>query len=242
MRKLLFSAACICSLTAHAQFNDSVHYQARIAANGNFSKTADGFTMLYNNGVKFNTRFERFHFNSAGSWIYGRNPQKVTNNDWNAVADFNVFARNRAFYYWGLFNFTSSYSLNVNRQFQSGAGLAYTIFHNKPFNIGLSNGLIHEFSNVYTSDNETIEYITLRNSFRLRINYAPNKRIKFSSVLLHQPSLDIKNDYIINGNATLEIKINKWVNLTTGFTYNKVSRTNKENMIFTYGVVAERFF
>lgn len=226
----------------YAQFNDSTHYMTSFSATGNFNKTNDGLTLLYNNRLRFGTQFERFHFNSSASWLYGKTPQKVSNNDWNANADFNLFSKHPQFYYWGLFNFTSSLSLQVNHQFQTGLGLAYRFFHKKPFNFSISNGIIYELSNINTSATEVLEYRTFRNSLRVRANYNYKDLVKANFTIFHQPSLEYKNDYIVNSNAGIQFKIWKWVNLNTNLTYNKVSRTGKENIIFTYGIVAEGFY
>jgi hypothetical protein len=242
--KFIFSLiiTTVCSQYAAAQFSDSTHYVAGITANGNFSKTGDGMTSLFNNTVRFGTKFDKFHFNSAATWLYGKNPTKLTNDDWNAIADFNLFSNNPQFYYWGLFNYTSSYSLRVNHQYQTGLGLAYRFFPEQPFNFSISDGILYEFSDINTSDTSRLHYETFRNSLRIRINYKYGDKVKIASVFFHQPSLQYKNDYILSSNTTVQIKIWKWINLSSGFTYNKVSRTNKENMVFTYGLTAERFF
>lgn len=225
-----------------AQFNDSTHYMAAVTANGNFNQTNDGLTMLYNNSIRFGTKFDRFHFNSSGSWLYGKNPQKVSNNDWNALMDFNLFSNHPPFYYWGLFNFTSSLSLGINHQFQSGLGVAYRFLDKQNFNFSISNGILYELSNVKTADTDELVYQTFRNSLRVRLNYTYKDIVKASGVMFYQPSLNYRKDYIITSNANIQVKIWKWVSLNTTLSYNKVSRTNKENIIFTYGIIAERFF
>ncbi len=225
-----------------AQFNDSTHYMAAATASGNFNQTNDGLTMIYNNSLRFGTKFDRFHFNSSGSWLYGKNPQKVSNNDWNALTDFNLFSKHPPFYYWGLFNFTSSLSLAINHQFQSGLGVAYRFLEKKNFNFSISNGILYELSNVRTADTDELVYQTFRNSLRVRLNYTYKDIVKASGVIFYQPSLNYRKDYIITSNASIQVKVWKWVNLNTTLSYNKVSRTNKENIILTYGIVAERFF
>lgn len=225
-----------------AQYNDSTHYMAAFSATGNFNQTNDGLTMIYNNGLRFGTQFDRFRFNSSGSWLYGKNPQKVSNNDWNALMDFNLISNHPPFYYWGLFNFTSSLSLGINHQFQSGLGVAYRFLDKQNFNFSISNGILYELSNVKTPDANELEYRTFRNSLRVRLNYKYKDIVKASGLIFYQPSLNYRNDYIITSNASIQVKIWKWVNLNTAVSYNKVSRTNKENIIFTYGIIAERFF
>lgn len=227
---------------AYAGFDDSTHYRASFSATGNFNKTNDGLTMLYNNMARFSTKFDNLLLNSSGNWLYGKNPEKVSNNDWNATMDFNFLRPKSNFYYWGLFNYTSSLSLNVNQQFQSGVGAAYSYGDNTDFYFSISDGIIFEFSDININDTDRVMYQTFRNSLRIKAEYKYKEIIKASAVAFHKPSLTYKNDFILTADAGVQVKLWKWLNFKTSVNYNKVSRTNKENMSFTYGLVAEHFF
>ncbi|HTO14947.1 MAG TPA: DUF481 domain-containing protein [Edaphocola sp.] len=228
--------------SALAQFNDSVHYKTSLSLSGNFNKTNDETTMLFNNSANIEIRFERFEFNGNGQWLYGKNQEKLTNNDWKATANFDRISGHKPLIYWGLFNFISSYSLNVNYQYQAGSGLAYKFFNNDVFKFSISDGILYEYSSVNTSNTDKLEYETFRNSLRIKASYNYKKRVSAKFVFFHQPSLTLKNDYIITSNFNLGFKIWKWINFETGLSYNKVSKTQKENFIMTYGIVTNNFF
>jgi hypothetical protein len=61
-------------------------------------------------------------FNFNNSWLYGRQDSILTNNDYSATLDFNLYQKNLNFYYWGLGNYNTSYSLKLLNQFQAGLG------------------------------------------------------------------------------------------------------------------------
>ncbi|HRP89694.1 MAG TPA: DUF481 domain-containing protein [Edaphocola sp.] len=244
LRKIvfLFLLILISSHTLWAQFNDSVHFKTTMSLSGNFNKTSEGLTMLFNNGVGFGIKYEDLEVNSSGKWLYGKNPQQLTNNDWTASADFDFNTEHKPLNLWGLFNFSSSYSLNVNYKYQSGIGFVYKFFDSSDFKLSISDGILYDYSSVNTSNTDKLEYETYRNSLRVKASYNFNQKIKSNLVFYHQPSLNLKNDYIISSNLNLSFKIWKWINFNTGLTYNKNSKTDKENLIMTYGIVSERFF
>lgn len=228
--------------TAFAQYNDSTHYMAAAQANGTFNKTNDGLTMLFNNSLKGGMKFNSFVMNANSSWIYGKTPAKLSNNDWNTALDFNLYKTLPHFYYWGLLNHTSSYSLKIRYQFQSGLGVAYRLWDKPHFRFSISNGIIYETSSIIQTDSSMLNYATFRNSLRLQLNYNYKDIFKIRGIGFYQPSLEYRNDYIINANASLNIKLWRWLNFSTTATYNKVSRTQRENFIFTYGLMAEYYF
>ncbi|RQO31672.1 hypothetical protein DBR32_06915 [Taibaiella sp. KBW10] len=226
----------------YAQFNDSTHYMAAVQSSGSFNKTNDGFNALYNNSIKYGMKFNSFIMNANSSWVYGKTPVKLSNNDWNTSLDFNLYKTLPHFYYWGLLNHASSYSLKINNQFQGGLGIAYRFFDRPNIRLSVSNGILYETSSIIQEQGHNLDYETFRNSLRVQFNYTFKELVKLRTVGFYQPSLTLKNDFIINANASVQIKVWKWVQFSTTATYNKVSRTNRENFILTYGLVAERFF
>lgn len=226
-----------------AQFSDSVHHRVKVAASGTFNRTSDGVTYLLNNSANYSVKKQRFVMNANTAWLYGSNPAKLTNNDVNSSLDFNVYnKKNPDFYYWGLVNFTSSYSLKINEQIQSGLGLAYRVINREGLMFSVSDGLIYERSNIIQPDSNELRYQTFRNSLRLQLNYKYKDIIIITGAGFWQPSLQYANDYIITTNLNIGFKIWRWVTLNTTLNYNIVSRTEKENFIITYGIVFERFF
>lgn len=229
-------------LGVRAQLSDSVHNMINISSSGTFNRTADGLTYLLNNGVKYSMRKKSIVLNSTTSWIYGNTPDKLTNNDFNSALDFNLYKTFPHFYYWGLLNFTSSYSLKIKEQLQGGLGAAYRLIDGEQMMLSISDGILYERSNIIQEDQSELGYYTFRNSLRLQYRFRYKDLLTFNSAGFYQPSLNYGGDFIITANASLGIKVWKWLSFTTTFTYNNVSRTNRENVLFTYGLVAERFF
>lgn len=232
----------VITLRANAQYNDSTHYMAGAQANGTFNKTNDGLTMLFNNSLKAGMKFNSFVMNANTSWIYGKTPARLSNNDWNTALDFNLYKTLPHFYYWGLLTHTSSYSLKIRNQFQSGLGIAYRLWDKPHFRVSISNGIIYETSSIIQTDSSTLHYATFRNSLRLQFNYNYKEIFRIRGLGFYQPSLEYRNDYIINANAGLNVRLWRWLNFTTTANYNKISRTRRENFIFTYGLTAEYYF
>ncbi len=227
---------------ALAQFSDSVHHMVNISASGTFNRTGDGLTYLLNNGVKYSMRKQSVVMNFGSSWVYGNTPEKLTNNDVTATLDFNLYKTFPHFYYWGLVNFTSSYSLKIKEQMQTGLGVAYRLIDQKGMMLNLSNGILYERSNIIQEEGTELGYHTFRNSFRLQYRLKYKELLTLNSVGFYQPSLNYGGDFIITANVSLGIKVWKWFSFTTALTYNNVSRTQRENILITYGLVAERFF
>lgn len=242
LKPVFFLLFCICIKQAHGQFTDTTRNLVNLSATGNFNRTVDGVSYLFNNSAKYGYRRKDFIFNANAKWVYGTSPQKLTNNDILTSLDFNRYKFIPRFYYWGLLNFTSSYSLRINQQWQAGLGLAYRIIDQKNMMLSISDGILFEHTNLVTDEDPNLIYQTYRNSLRLQYRVNHRDMIKFNFTGFYQPSLQYGNDYIINITSNLEIKIWKWLNMSGGFTYNTISRTNRENMLITYGLVAERYF
>lgn len=213
-----------------------------LSASGTFNRTTDGLTYLLNNSIKYSMRKQSVVMNFGSGWVYGNTPEKLTNNDFNAALDVNLYKTFPHFYYWGLVNFTSSYSLKIKEQVQTGLGAAYRLIDRKDMMLNLSNGILYERSNIIQEEGTDLGYHTFRNSFRLQYRMKYKELLTLNSVGFYQPSLQYGGDFIITANVSLGIKVWKWLSFTTALTYNNVSRTQRENTLITYGLVAERFF
>lgn len=244
-RTLLFVLVLSMSfaLPLRAQFSDSVHYYVRYASTGSINKTDAATAYLLNNNGRFSVRKDRVSMNLNAGWVYGQQNKLLTNNDVNTSLDVNVYAtRSRHFYVWGLGNYTSSYSLKINNQYQTGAGLAYSILDRPGMYLNLSDGLLYEGSSIQQPDSTNEVYNTFRNSFRLVFNFTIWKMVTFNGSGFAQHSLQYNDDYILRGTAGLSFKLNSWLSLTSNVIFNKVSRTEKQNLLFTYGLTAEKYF
>jgi len=240
--KFLITPLLLLTLCARAQYNDSTHYYAGLNATGTVNNTNDGSSYILNNSLRLGIRKKNFSLNSSNSWMYGDQQNKLTNNDFTSTLDFDLRSGTPHFYYWGLANYISSYSLKINNQYQGGAGIAYNIFDRDSLKLNISDGILYEQSDVYLQDTVRDIYSTFRNSLRLRLKWAFRNIVTFNGMAFYQNSLSSGTDYIVKVDAGLAVKLYKWLSLTTAFTYNRFSRTEKENTLFTYGLSVERYF
>ncbi len=239
---LLLIAACITKLLP-AQFSDSVTYYTGLNATGTYNKTNDGGELYnFNNAAKLSVRKKSVSLNSNTKWVYGKQSNVLTNNDFSSALDFNLYKSLPHFYYWGLANYTSSYSLKQNHQLQGGLGLAYNIIDKTTAYLNLSDGLIYEYSDVNLNDSTNQIYDTWRNSFRLSFRWDIRSRVFVNGVGFFQHSLNYGDDYIIRSDLSLGVRLKKWLSLTTALSYNKVSKTQRENLLLTYGLLIEKYF
>jgi hypothetical protein len=85
-------------------------------------------------------------------------------------------------------------------------------------------------------------YNTYRNSFRVVFKWTIHNILVLNGSNFVQNSLSNGKDYILKSNLGLSVKLKKWLSLTTAFTYNKFSRTGRENLLFNYGLTIEKYF
>lgn len=240
--RLIFISV-ILSSSVSAQFSDTIDYYVAANLAGNINKTTASVNYLFNNGAKFSIQKDKLALNTSNNWLYGENAGKLVNNDFTSSTDFNIYRKkNDRFNYWGLANYTSSYSLKIKNQFQGGAGVAYKLIDREEIMLRLSDGLLYETSNIALTDSTAQVYNTIRNSLRVQFRYKFKKLVSFESAAFWQPSLTYNSDYIVNINAGLNLKLLKWLSFTSKFNYIQVSRTNRENMLITYGIIIEQYF
>lgn len=225
-----------------AQFSDSVHHYVGLFATGTINKTNTASTYLVNQSGKFSIKKEKVLLNLSGAWVYGQQQKKLTNNDVTAAFNCDVNSPIKNTYYWGLATYTSSYSLKVVGQLQAGAGVAVDAINRSNLVLNLSDGIVYEESDIYLKDTIRDKYNTLRNSARVIIRWNMNDIIRFNSTTFLQNSLSASSDYIFKTTNGLDVKLLRWLLLNCTYTYNKFSRTGKENTLFTYGLKVEHYF
>src|SRR5215210_362407 len=112
--------ACLCfiasALCTFAQFTDSLTHLARFAASGNINSTNTSRSYLLTNEARFAIKNKKTAMNALVGWVYGESGSHLTNNDFVATYDFNLYNEKGNFYYWGLANYTTSFSLKINNQ------------------------------------------------------------------------------------------------------------------------------
>mgnify|MGYP003576640610 CR=1 FL=1 len=220
--------------TGYCQFTDSTQYLIQYSSTGSVNRTKDSRAYLLNNQVKFGIRKESVSLNFNNSWIYGKQNQQLTNNDFSSTLDFNLYKTLPNFFYWGLANYNTSRSLRINNQLLAGAGIAYSILNREKAYLNISNGLLFDASDIISPDGMRDKYETVRNSLRLSFRFTLLDNIVLSNTAFLQNALTNNDDYIIKTDAALSFKINQWLGLTTSFNYNHISRTQRENFLLSY--------
>ncbi|WP_295128127.1 DUF481 domain-containing protein [uncultured Chitinophaga sp.] len=230
------------SLSAAAQFSDSVHYYVKYASTGSFNRTEDAKSFLLNNALAFKVSQKRVMLNADASYIYGRQDQSQTNNDVSSSINFNLYGNNRRFYYWGLTSYDKSYSLKINNRFQGGLGVAYDVIRRPTAVVNLSDGILFENADLILKDTIPDKYQTFRNSFRVYYKWTIKSIIVLEGTQYWQQSLATGSDYILKSNNALSIKLRSWLAITAALNYNKVNRTGRENLFMNYGLTVEKYF
>ena len=223
---------------------DTTIYRIAFTGTGNINRTAiNGTSYIFNNALRFIIDKKILTINSFGSWIYGQNPLRKTNNDYLFIVDADLFKNTRKLYYWGLAGYEKSLSLKLYDRYQVGGGLGYTLVDNNRFNLVLSNGLLYEKTALREPDKyDRLGYETVRNSFRLKNRLKIHDLITLEGVHFWQQSLSDSEDYILRTTNTISFRLKKWISLTVGLTYNKVKFTDSENLLFNYGLTLENIF
>lgn len=244
MKRIILLLICLSfARMLQAQFSDSVTYYTGLNSTGTYNKTNDGGELYnLNNAARLSVRKKSVSLNSNTKWVYGKQNNILTNNDFSSALDFNLYKTLPHFYYWGLANYTSSYSLKQNHQLQGGLGIAYNFIDKTNANINVSDGLIYEYSDVVLTDSTNEIYGTWRNSFRLSFRWDIKSRVFVNGTGYFQHSLNYGNDYIIRSDLALGVRLKKWLSLTTSLSYNEVSKTKRQNLLITYGLLIEKYF
>lgn len=238
MRHFLVVILLLLSVAASAQFNDTTHYHLNLAATGSINQALGNNTYLLNNALNFAIKEKDFVLNSANTYVYGKDNNALTNNDYSSTLNFNLYKTFPHFFYWGLVNYNTSYSLKIFNQVLAGGGLAYNIVDKKNFTINFSDGVLYDQSSLVTNS----DYHTWRNSFRFQVYLNVKDILTFETSDFIQNSFSNKSDYILRTTTTLGLKIRKWLSFTTTYTYNQMHITQADNLIFTYGVTIDKYF
>ena len=243
MNRFVILLLIICVQSSFAQFNDSTSYYTNYSSTGIINRTNEGSSFALNNSLRFSVSKKNVSLNSSNSWIYGKQFNVLTNNDFSSALDFNVYATLPNFYYWGLATYDKSYSLKINNRFQTGAGVGYMIVNNTKIMVNISDGILYETGDLTVADLlGRTEYETFRNSFRLKFRLSFKDKVILDGTDFWQPSLSNKEDYILKSTTHLSIKLQKWLSFTSALTYNKFNLNQRENLQLTFGLTFEKYF
>lgn len=235
-------AVLISSGTALGQFNDSINHYIYVGSTGTFSKTNDLASYVLSNNVKFTISKKKLTFNTANSWVYGKQQDVRSNNDFSSLIEFDFLKKQKRLYIWGNGTFDKSYSLKIDYRYQAGAGVGFNIAQSPKLVLNVTEGLIYETGSLIDNELGAREYDVWRNSSRFKYRWVIQDFVILDGFVLYQPSISTRHDTIFKTSTTLSVKVRKWLSLSSAFTYNEITLTNRRNLIITYGVVMERFF
>jgi hypothetical protein len=232
----------VLSLPVFGQFNDTTNYYINYASTGIVNKTNEGNSYILNNNIRFNIYKRSISLSTTHGWVYGKQRDNLTNNDFISVADVNLFKNERHLYYWALGNFEKSYSLKTNYRFQAGGGVGYYVIDRENFVIQISDGILYEKSDLYDIETSKLDYETVRNSFRVKFRFTAGGIFTIEGSDFLQHSLYDVKDYIIKSNTQVSLKLKKWLSFTVALNYNKLSVTSRENLLCNFGLALEKYF
>ncbi|MBT1708990.1 DUF481 domain-containing protein [Fulvivirgaceae bacterium PWU5] len=230
-------------LPAFSQYNDSTHHSVNYVSTGTINKTNEGSSYVLNNALRFGISRKEYVLNTTNSWVYGKSLGNLSNSDFFSALDGNLYKTWEHFYYWGLASYEKSFSLKINNRSQGGFGVGYSVFDREELRVVLSDGILYERSDLYdTPEDGTNRYDVFRNSFRLKFRIVIREVIIVEGSDFLQHALSDRRDYIVKSNTSLSIKLKKGLSITSAMVYNKLSKTQRENLLVTYGLTYERYF
>lgn len=230
------------SVSCFSQFNDTIHHYFKFNSTGVINRTNDNKSYVFANKIGYSTKGKTLATNTGASWIYGLQNNDLTNNDFSAHADLEFGKGVHKLYYWALVNYDKAFSLKITDRVQAGAGIGYDFIDSPYLKISLSDGILYEYGNITIPVNVRDVYNTARNSLRLMYHWSLKDRLIIDGTHFYQPSLEDISDYLIESTNNLAVKLNKWLSITGSFIYNKVSKTKRENVLMTYGILIEKYF
>jgi hypothetical protein len=242
MRGSVFLFLIFLSLTGNAQFNDSVFNYVRFSTTGILNNTNDKKSFVLTNALAYTLEKNKISLSSSHNYVYGKQGGDVINNDYTTSLNMDILKNTHKIYYWGLMNYTTSKSLNIFNQFQGGVGLGWNVVNNDRINIVITDGIMYETSQILNTDKMREHYNTWRNSLRIKHAWNITQDLSLEGSHFWQPSLEDGHDYIIRSSAALNFQLKRWLRFTTGLTYNKISRTDRENLILNIGLTAAGYF
>jgi hypothetical protein len=227
---------------------DTVRYHFAFTTAGSLNNTNSFQSNVWSTALKASMAQKSATVNLNSGWIYGHQGNLLTNNDFSATADVDLYKTLRHFYYWGLATYNTSVSLLINHQLQTGLGPGYNIIDKKTATLIISDGILYEkgdlYDSLYGGPNGNIyqrdRYQAVRNSFRILGHFVIDDRITLDATWYWQNALNNWNDYILKLNGGVALKLYKWLSFSITGTFNKFTRTRSKNSLITFGLTVQR--
>jgi hypothetical protein len=227
---------------------DTVRYHYMASSTGTLNNTNSFTSYVWNNAFKASMARKSATVNVGGTYIYGRQGTLLTNKDFSTTADVDLYKTLRHFYYWGLVTYNTSISLLINHQLQTGLGPGYNLLDKKKAVVILSDGILFEkgdlYDSLYGGPNGNVfqrdRYQAVRNSFRLLYHFVLQDRYTLDGTGFLQNAVNHWPDYILKLNASISVKLYKWLAFSVTGVYNKFTRTRTQSTLLTFGLTVQQ--
>jgi hypothetical protein len=228
--------------------NDTARFHYTYNGTGTLNNANSLHSYVLSNALKLSVVKHYAEANLSNSWVYGKQNDVLTNNDFSSTLDLGLFKTIRHFYYWGMATYNHSIPLQINNQLQTGGGPGYNIVDRKTAILTVSDGIIYEVNDLYDSLYGGVggnifrrdRYNTFRNSAHVLLHWVIRDHYTLDGSGFLQNSLADFHDYILRLSGGASIKLYKWISLTAAASYSKFTRTRGENTLVTFGVTMTR--
>jgi hypothetical protein len=247
-KKLLLCLCIVVYTSASAQSADSTKrpldstFHTVFSTTGSLNKTETGDAYLLNNNLNFIYNTRKSALTTFASWVYGQLNHTLTNNDFTSSVNLDYLKNVQKLYYWGLFNYQTSYSLKTKYRLQPGIGVGYSFVKKDNAVFLVSDGILFEMADLTDAKFGKEKYQTFRNSLRVKYHFVIGKIITLDGTNFWQPSLAEFKDYNLLFANSVSLKLNEWLNFTSALNYNKISRTGSETLLLTFGITLDKYF
>ncbi|HXD77789.1 MAG TPA: DUF481 domain-containing protein [Puia sp.] len=231
--------------THHA---DTAHLHYNYSGTGTLNNTNSLRSLVLNNRLKLGLVEQSASFNFTNDWIYGKQNAVVTNNDFTSSLDGELYKTLKHFYYWAMANYTTSVSLLIHRQEQAGLGPGYNVIDKKKTALLVSDGVVYEtgdlYDSVYGGSNgnryQRDIYHTFRNSFHLLFHWVILDRYTVEGSGFWQNAFTNWADYNLRIYSSVSMKLHKGLAFTVAVAYDRFTRTQSTNTLFSFGLTYQR--
>ena len=229
--------------------SDTAHFHYIYSGTGAINNTNSLQSYVLSNALKLSVAKKSVEANFTNSWVYGKQNEILTNNDFSSTLDMGLYKTIKHFYYWGMATYNHSVPLQINHQGQAGLGPGYNIIDKKKAILSITDGILYELNDLYDSlygvpgGNvfRRDRYNTFRNSAHLLFHWVIDNHITIDGAGFLQNSLAHWNDdYILRLTGGASIKLYKWISFTASAAYSRFTRTRGRDTLISFGTTIQR--
>ena len=203
---------------------DSLNY--RFLGDGNFSRGNINRTLIVTR-AEITVNGPVVSLSTNPRFAFGKQNRILAERDTYVDLFLDIYKEKRL-YGFGLATLEKSNLRGINLRQLAGVGLGLRLLKTANHNLSLTNAIIYESTDFRSRPTLT----TQRNSTRLKGKHAfLQNKIRFNHITFVQPALGNFSNLRWNTILSLELPLNKWVSIRTGFenSYESVVEANRKN-------------